>query len=110
MTIKEFLEKCAAHGWHVQPHAESGEEGFAVCAPWDDEHEATFASQAQIENGEWPGLYKGIVRGRNVFNVTRIVGYYSRTSNWNKSKLGELKDRRKGRYSVDAIQGQITET
>ncbi len=25
--------------------------------------------------------------------VTRIVGYYSRVSNWNKSKVGELRDR-----------------
>ncbi|MGQ3683703.1 MAG: hypothetical protein ACUBOA_01570 [Candidatus Loosdrechtia sp.] len=32
--------------------------------------------------------------------VTRIVGYYSRVSNWNKSKVGELHDRHMGRYSV----------
>lgn len=36
----------------------------------------------------------------NVFGITRIVGYYSRIDNWNKSKLGELKDRQKGNYSV----------
>lgn len=30
--------------------------------------------------------------------VTRIVGYYSRVSNWNKSKLSELVDRRHGNY------------
>ncbi len=35
-----------------------------------------------------------------LYGVTRIVGYYSRTSNWNKSKIGELKDRHKGDYSV----------
>lgn len=32
--------------------------------------------------------------------VTRIVGYYSRIANWNKSKIGELNDRHVGRYSV----------
>lgn len=32
--------------------------------------------------------------------VTRIVGYYSRVSNWNKSKIGELHDRHMGKYSV----------
>ena len=31
---------------------------------------------------------------------TRVVGYYSNTGNWNKSKLGELKDRRKGNYDI----------
>jgi len=35
-----------------------------------------------------------------LYGVTRIVGYYSRISNWNKSKIGELHDRHMGRYSV----------
>ncbi len=32
--------------------------------------------------------------------ITRIVGYYSRTNNWNKSKVGELRDRAKGQYGT----------
>jgi len=36
----------------------------------------------------------------DVYGITRIVGYFSRVGNWNKSKLGELKDRRRGDYSV----------
>jgi anaerobic ribonucleoside-triphosphate reductase len=36
----------------------------------------------------------------NVYGVTRIVGYFSRVDNWNKSKLGELADRHKGDYAV----------
>jgi ribonucleoside-triphosphate reductase (formate) len=36
----------------------------------------------------------------DVYGVTRIVGYFSRITNWNKSKLGELKDRHEGQYSV----------
>ena len=32
--------------------------------------------------------------------VTRIVGYYSRSNNWNKSKIGELHDRHNGDYAV----------
>lgn len=38
--------------------------------------------------------------GQDVYGVTRIVGYYSRIPNWNKSKIGELKDRHKGNYSI----------
>jgi len=30
--------------------------------------------------------------------ITRIVGYYSRMSNWNASKVGELRDRAQGVY------------
>jgi ribonucleoside-triphosphate reductase len=36
----------------------------------------------------------------NVYQITRIVGYYSRINNWNKSKLGELKARRRGDYHL----------
>jgi len=39
----------------------------------------------------------------NVYGVTRIVGYFSRVANWNKSKLGELKDRHRGNYSVASL-------
>ena len=33
-------------------------------------------------------------------HMTRVVGYYSRIDNWNKSKQGELKDRHKGDYAI----------
>lgn len=36
--------------------------------------------------------------------ITRIVGYYSRMSNWNKSKIGELRDRAQRNY---ALGGQL---
>lgn len=41
-----------------------------------------------------------VCNSTNVEGMTRIVGYYSRVKNWNKSKLGELKDRQRGSYSV----------
>lgn len=36
----------------------------------------------------------------DVYGVTRIVGYYSRINNWNKSKIAELRDRHRGNYSL----------
>ena len=33
-------------------------------------------------------------------HMTRIVGYYSKVKNWNKSKLGELRDRQAGNYRI----------
>ncbi len=49
-----------------------------------------------------PGLKErcGHCGSPEVHGLTRIVGYFSRVDNWNKSKHGELKDRRKGNYSV----------
>lgn len=36
----------------------------------------------------------------DVYGVTRIVGYYSKIKNWNKNKIGELKDRKSGNYTI----------
>ncbi len=41
--------------------------------------------------------------------VTRIVGYYSRTHNWNKSKIGELRDRQNGSYGTPKFEKQYHE-
>jgi len=38
----------------------------------------------------------------DVYGLTRIVGYFSRITNWNKSKIGELRDRRAGSYGLPA--------
>lgn len=38
-----------------------------------------------------------------LFGVTRIVGYYSRIANWNKSKIGELHNRHEGNYKLKNI-------
>jgi len=35
-----------------------------------------------------------------LYTYSRVIGYYSRIDNWNKSKLGELKDRRAGSYLI----------
>ncbi len=40
-------------------------------------------------------LEKVLVGGRNVDHITRITGYFSKVSGWNKGKQGELKDRQK---------------
>jgi len=45
----------------------------------------------------------GYCGSRNVYGITRIVGYYSRINNWNKSKISELADRHKGNYSVSDL-------
>jgi hypothetical protein len=38
-------------------------------------------------------LQKILVNGRDVEHITRVTGYLSRVSGWNKGKTGELKDR-----------------
>ena len=57
----------------------------------------TYAKLAEVN---WQQLNRLVINGRDVTGYTRIVGYFSNTSNWNKSKIGELKDRGRGNYRV----------
>lgn len=34
-----------------------------------------------------------LVGGRNIEHITRVTGYFSRVSGWNRGKRGELEDR-----------------
>ena len=38
--------------------------------------------------------------GRVLTHITRIVGYFSHVHNWNRSKVAELRDRRRGSYTL----------
>jgi anaerobic ribonucleoside-triphosphate reductase len=53
---------------------------------------------------DWEAL-NGIMTNRRepnpIIHMARVVGYYSRVENWNKSKLGELTDRHKGDYTPE---------
>lgn len=55
------------------------------------------------EGVEW-NILEDIFTGKRepavLQHMTRVVGYYSRIANWNKSKVGELKDRQKGDYAI----------
>ncbi len=42
-------------------------------------------------------LEKILVGGRNVEQITRVTGYFSRVSGWNKGKVGELAERERVR-------------
>ena len=40
-----------------------------------------------------PGLLDVTAQGRDVDHITRVTGYFSKVSGWNKGKARELKDR-----------------
>ncbi len=62
-------------------------------------------SVSSILNHTWQEL-AGVITGKReprvMIHLTRIVGYYSRVQNWNKSKLAELGERHIGDYAVPA--------
>ena len=56
-----------------------------------------------IETVDWDVIQEVVTGKREpqvLQHMTRVVGYFSRVENWNKSKVGELKDRQNGNYSI----------
>ena len=56
-----------------------------------------------LRNNPWEDVLGVLLGNREptiLRHVSRVVGYFSRIDNWNKSKLGELKDRQRGDYAI----------
>jgi len=67
-----------------------------------DEQYVRFKLPVIIEN-DWEtlrALALGELDTAPLYHVTRVVGYYARIENMNQSKIGEIKDRRKGDYAI----------
>jgi hypothetical protein len=63
----------------------------------------TVLSMNCVQDNEWELLNDVLCFRKEphiLTHFTRVVGYFSRVENWNKSKVGELKDRHKGEYGI----------
>ncbi|OGC04764.1 hypothetical protein A2276_02190 [candidate division WOR-1 bacterium RIFOXYA12_FULL_43_27] len=60
---------------------------------YDSKHEKVKVEPRALANISAQQLEKTLVGGRNVDQITRVTGYFSRVSGWNKGKLGELNQR-----------------
>jgi hypothetical protein len=107
MEIKKFISKVVDKDWEWQKGKHEGKLGYFIRNPHATimtdkglEPPIVHYTEQAIKNHEWEALKRQIP---NLTYVTRIVGYFSHISNWNKSKMGELKDRRKGDYSIGQI-------
>ena len=93
MTKEDFIKEVTNIGYVWADHTYDGKPGYAIKKN-DTKLHVTYDA---IDKSAWEQLKPGIP---NVTHVTRIVGYLSRIENWNKSKLGELKNRHEGSYGV----------
>jgi len=90
MTKEEFVSKVVDKGW--------------MWAEKDGKFYVRLKNDRTVETKD--KFSEGLIRhigSYDVIHMTRIVGYYSRVNNWNKSKIGELADRQKGDYDGTAI-------
>ena len=98
MDVKEFINTCVDKGYEWSEGDLEDKEGYYAGSRKLDTC-AHFTTEAIADNN-WSTLEKQIIQGKDVHHITRIVGYFSRVENWNKSKIGELKDRHQGDYTV----------
>lgn len=57
----------------------------------------THCSFDAIEKNAIDTLTAACAQGKDVDHITRVTGYFSRTSGWNKGKAAELKDRHRSK-------------
>jgi len=108
MTGREFYDAVQAEDELTWLGVQEGGPGEADCVVVQSRvlHDSKHAIPiAEIQR--CPEQVLDCLMGRQMFqtmiHLTRIVGYYSRVNNWNRSKLAELKDRQKGFYTPKEI-------
>jgi hypothetical protein len=62
---------------------------------FDAENSFEFVSFKDLDNMSLDYLKANLFQGLRISMITRITGYFTVTSGWNKGKLAELKDRDK---------------
>jgi hypothetical protein len=60
---------------------------------FDGEHDKVKIEPSALADLTAEKLEKILIGGRNVEHITRVTGYFSRVSGWNRGKRGELVDR-----------------
>jgi hypothetical protein len=98
MDIKEFIDRCVDAGYEWQEGEHEGKPGYFIRS--QKLNTKVHVTTEAVNNNDWTRLNRGIVQGKDVYHITRIVGYYSRIHYWNKSKFGELADRHQGSYHI----------
>ncbi|MCD8352465.1 MAG: anaerobic ribonucleoside-triphosphate reductase [Planctomycetaceae bacterium] len=104
MEMTQFFDSVEQHpelqGIGIDPCSENNP---GVIVKYSKNGLMTRIPVAAVEAADWPVLEEVLTGKREpqvLQHMTRVVGYFSRVENWNKSKVGELKDRQKGNYSI----------
>ena len=98
MTLTEFVTLVEAEDGMAIKGVNADDEVIVVgpigtyALPLDTIRDHSWANIGPFLRGERPAAM--------MKQFTRIVGYYSRIANWNRSKLAELKDRQAGNYAL----------
>ncbi len=102
----EQIDKHPALEWLgvIEGHSPAEDEVLIQHAEVGIKHALTIRTVLETPWKELEAVLTGKREPRIMIHLTRIVGYYSRVQNWNRSKLAELKDRHNGNYGLQAEQ------
>jgi len=92
MTFDElnvFLEKNPSVEWRQDDNGNL----YLRHSIFDQPHEKVKIEPGALAKIDENQLEQILVGGRNVDHITRVTGYFSKISGWNKGKRGELVDR-----------------
>ena len=105
MQGREFYEKVTSHEdieWLgvIEGRSPSEDEALVQHTETGIKHAVSVSSILSSPWKELEAVLTGRREPRVMIHLTRIVGYYSRVQNWNRSKLAELADRHAGTYGI----------
>jgi anaerobic ribonucleoside-triphosphate reductase len=102
--LNNFLEENKNYEWQIETEEETDNKkpGKAIAIllrnvrlPWYEENtnHCTRITMEKLKELDIEGLKTAINKGVDIIGISRITGYFSKISNWNEGKKGELKDR-----------------
>lgn len=93
MESKEFIEYLDKndHEFQWAEGEYKGTQGYYVK---NKKYETeTHFSKDIIQNNDLQFLMQQTHHGKNIEQITRVTGFFSKVGSWNKGKIGELKER-----------------
>ena len=87
--LTAHLEKTEGWDWRFDPEKPSE----AIEIKNERFETLTRATFKAIEDNDQTTILTSCVQGRDVDHITRVTGYFSKTSGFNKGKQAELRDR-----------------
>lgn len=104
MTLDELFEQVEQNKELRGMGIEETDKGAMLLIEHVPSHLTTKLPAAAVEKLDWPLLLSVLIGEREpkvLERMTRVCGYFSRLDNFNRSKIGEIKDRIKGQYAVE---------
>jgi anaerobic ribonucleoside-triphosphate reductase len=66
----------------------------------EEMHPVTSFAEWKLKELTWQQVQIFCAKPFDVDHITRVTGYFSKTSGWNKGKTGELRDRHRARLET----------